>query len=192
VGSLQPNLSSGLRSLSTAYNQCHSKDQPLPNEATADPWNTSSNKQSFSFHTAFLPPKVKMTSVCSKPSVATTGPVVVLCVCPSHTLQRAPLGLHFLYCHTTANDRTGPRNCLMTHTFIVNCPLCFNLAASCGFCTSKGLGWHLISCLLFGPFGSFHSGSYLRSDRWSMIMLAHLPCESPAKWGEMFTLHMLT
>lgn len=25
-----------------------------------------------------------------------------------------------------------------------------------------------------------------------MIMLAHLLCESPAKWGEMYTLHMLT
>ena len=134
-----------------AWNQCHLKDQPLPDKANVDLWHMPLPANSP--FPAWWPPH----------ALTSQQPVLGLCVCPSQATQKSPLGfaLPLLPHHCQRSHR--PKRCLITHTglkrppasssfffFIVSCPLCFNLstslAASCGFCTPNGFGWHLISC----------------------------------------------
>lgn len=119
--------------------------------------------------TVFLPLKVNMTSVCSNPPAAqptVPGLVVGHRVCPSQATQNSvmpPRGCtssattplpkitqaETLFNNTHWNQKPSSFFCLFVF-FILSFPLFFNpsssLAASCGFCITKGFGWHLISC----------------------------------------------
>lgn len=143
----------------------------------------SSDQQFVSCHTV----KLKVTSVCSNPprsSAYQAGELasVSVCLTPDKTPASPPpaAALPLLPHHCQRSH--SPRRCLITHAgikkpssyffffFNISHPLCFNLssslAASCGFGTPNGFGWHLISC----AFSLAHlqvpiQAPYLPSDR---------------------------